>query len=747
MYFSYTALAEMQENFNFESSDIAVFTADNVRIKGEIFENNKNKVIIYSHSLIGSGDDNVITNLLNIFGEDYDLITFDFRGHRSSFKISSTGGDEILDLREVISFAYDKGYEKVVVLGIGMGGCVALRTAEIFKNINALIVVSPSGFTPEFQPFLVKIISDITLNTDFGKLPLKVISNTRIGSRYSSAYPNDIIKDLSQIPFLLLQSENDRYVNFSKLYDAFSEIKGQKEIVVTPGNLHGDKLLTEENLIKIKTWLKAIMPEENRTVRSISEEEQAIFNPGNINISLKGDMPVPEELIIEGLNERLSGTNTNHPEVLLSESDILETLGNVLSYHGYSQATLSMENSGSSVEIEIMIPQINSVIIEGNKWISNDYIQKILRIDGDYFNSYELDTAIRRLSAEPAINTVRAETIPTQDGSVNIVVKVNEQRAYRLLLSTKFTDIDKFYSAGFSFNEYNPPGFQIEAKAMVGVFNKDVLSEVRIAKSFWDNNLRFYGKYFNTVKSRDDLDYIYTRQEVQETGGAIAAGYQFSSTIDFDLGIYEKDYKTPKGTLEFPIIEGTNIGNFFKLNLGGMLPLQGEPRFLWRHTFYYQNSGLNGSGDFDFSNFQLNFSGDLKLWRRHRSVSTIHYGWINGAAPPQEYFSLGGMTTLPAYEDDSFINTRMIRASQALYISAENWFDETSKLAPLCFISTFGAGTVWDKGESFDYSDLKMNIGFELEYYKVLRLGISSGIGPHRVSSPRIYIGWGTHVF
>ena len=152
-------------------------------------------------------------------------------------------------------------------------------------------------------------------------------------------------------------------------------------------------------------------------------------------------------------------------------------------------------------------------------------------------------------------------------------------------------------------------------------------------------------------------------------------------------------------------------------------------------------------GDFDFNTFQLNFTGNFNLWRRHQSVTTFHYGWLSGEAPPQEHFSLGGMTTLPGYPDDSFVNTRMMRVSQAIYLDASNWAAETSLLAPFRFIFSFNAGTVWGNDEKFVVSDLKMDTGFELEYNEVLRLGIAVPVGPQRVKSPRVYLGWRAHVW
>ena len=624
---------------------------------------------------------------------------------------------------------------------------MAIRTAGIFRNIDALIVVSPSGFSPDVQPFLTKIATDITLNTDFGRIPLRILTNTRLGTRYTAGYPIDIIARVYPIPLLVIQSKNDRFVNLDKLRDAFGRALEPKKLIEVPGRLHADKLLVKSTMTEIGNWLKDVFPERKYEDSSLLEEGSVYDYPDSIQIVLTGDLPIPEELILRDFYERLYGLAGTSHNTKINTENIFRNLEDVLSFYGYTVTSLAISDSVPLFKIQISIPKIHSVSIEGNKYVTDDYIRRLLKIDGDYYNSYELDKAVRRLSSEQSIQTAKSSYTTREDGKVDLHLTVIEQRPYRLLFSTKFTDIDKFYSIGLTWNEFNPSGIQYEGKEMVGVFNRDLLTSFSAAKYVWGNNILLYGKYFDTIKSRDDLDYIYTRQEVRETGGEVAVSYQWTSTIKTNLGVFGKGYKSPEVTSKFLVQEGTAIGNFLKLDISGKFPPQGIPRFYWEHTFYYQNSGIGGMGDFNFNTFQFNFKGDLNLWRRHRSLTTLHFGWLSGEAPPQEHFSLGGMTTLPGYPDDSFVNTRMTRVSQVIYLSASNWVDETSSLAPFRIIFTFNVGTVWGNDIKFEVSDLKMDVGFELDYNEVLRLGIAAPVGPQRLKSPRVYIGWGTHVW
>jgi hypothetical protein len=89
----------------------------------------------------------------------------------------------------------------------------------------------------------------------------------------------------------------------------------------------------------------------------------------------------------------------------------------------------------------------------------------------------------------------------------------------------------------------------------------------------------------------------------------------------------------------------------------------------------------------------------------------------------------------------------MVLFSQGLYLSARSLVDETSRLAPLRFILSFHAGTVWGDTDKLQLEDLKTDVVFEFDYMKTIRAGVAIPTGGLRTGSARVYIGWGEHVF
>lgn len=713
--------------------EFRVRTADFVEIAGRIYDGGKKRLIIYCHPLLGNATREVDV-LSNTFGDDYDVLTFDFRGHRSSSGECTSGGNEILDLRAVIAYARSIGYGEVLVFGAGMGGTVGARAAAIFGNVDGLVVLSPSGFSPEVSPLPVRVITDVTTGTMFGKIPIRILTQTRLGQPYAAGYPVDAVPSPSSVPALIIQSEDDHFVRSDRIHEIFAGVLEPTQMLIVPGTRHAGDLLNADVLEIIREFVGEHIG---------AERDRRPAPPGRqlekTKIDISGDLPVPEDIL---KNELVKTTAASRRDSSRSV-DLGLQLKRLLDLRGYSMAVVSRNDSSLVVES----PKIESVQMRGNRWMSDQYIRSVLSLDGDFYNSYELDSSMRKLALEPGVNTVKSRVVQRNDGNVDIQLEIVEQKPYRLLLATKFTDTDKYFGLGLSWNEFNPAAFNSEGRVLFGLEGHDLLGEVRLGKAVFRNTLKFGVSLFDVVKSRDDLDYIFTRQEVQETGGELKVDYDITSYSTVAVSAFEKRYGEPKIRQLFPVESGTADGVGFKFYLTGKLPLQGIPRFRWEHTFYYQNCGIFDYGDFGFETYQLNLSGESTVTDFVKTRTTVHSGWIKGPSPPQEQFSLGGMTTLPGYADDSFVNTRMFLAGQKVYFSARSWAGETSKWAPLRLILAFHAGTVWGDQEELHPDQLRMDAGVELDYMETLRAGVVWPVGPFRGDSPRVYVGWGVHVF
>lgn len=725
--------------------DFYIETIDKVLIKSKLYSAENDRVIIYCHRALGNRSGPEVDRLVAAFIDRYDLITFDFRGHSSSFGVTTTGGEEILDLRAVIGFARSRGYKHVAVLGAGMGGSVGLRTAGTLGNIDALVVVSPSGFSPSLAPFLVRVISDKALATPYGKVPLRIFMRTRVGMRYSAGYPAEFMPSVDAVPMLIFQAEEDGFVSLRRLRLVFESLPDRGHLLITPGTRHAEDLINDTTIKRTEAFLDSVFEKRNapglHTCTRPSDSGYRIDR-----IGLTGDIPLPEDFMLGELESRLSAVYGSPRESDYQLETLLHNIQSILAFHGYTRSALTATDSLSYLTVDISLPRVHSISIEGNRWVEKDYIRRVLDLGHDWFNAYELDSALRRVASEPAIRTARSRVVELPDGCLDIRVTIFEERPYHFLVTGKCTDIDDFLGIGFTWNEFNPTGFHYFGEVMMGIEEYDVLTQHTLGRNLLRGRLMLAGTYFDVVRSRDDVEYVFTRQEVHEIGGELSCRYGFSSSIAAEVSLGGREYKAPVVSTGMPVQEGTAGGISVRLDLKGRLPRHRAPRFDWRHTLYYRNVGPWDIGDFSYEIYQLNFWGDLRLFEHHKLRNTLHIGWLNQDAPPQEHLSLGGMTTLPGYPDDSFVGTRLLLAGQSVFLSAASIVPETSVWHPLRLRFFFDAGTVRTSGENFRVNALRMDTGFEFDYLEILRAGIAWPVGPLREDSPRIYVGWGTHV-
>lgn len=729
-----------------DRSPLLLRTIDNVTIQGEVLAAGNDRVIIYCHRLMHGGGDEEFERMAAVFLDGYDLIAINFRGHGSSYGASSVGGQEILDLRAAVSYAKHCGYRSVVVVGAGMGGTVGVRAALIFRNIDALVVISPSGFAPDIAPFSIGILSDIALDSAFGKVPLRVVTNTRLGERYSSGFPVDILSFLDSVPTLIVHSSGDRYVSMEKLERALEGRFATEDIVIVPGTRHAEDLMEPDILARIRAFLDEELEQADENAADAAPGAATFTERDIARMRLSGDMPVPERIALNELRARFAADTAVAQGRGFTARGIARALEEVLALRGYTRSSVSVIDTVPNLALRISAPRIRSVSIDGNRFVKERYLENILGIDGDYYNAYELDAGIRRVSSEPTVESVLPSVRDRDDDTVDIRVNIRERKPYRFLVATKFTDMDKYFGAGVTWNEFNPTGLRYEGMCMIGALDQEFLTSHRLGKNFLGGALNVSGGYFDVAKSRDDLSYVFTRQEVRERGGDLSVRYAISSSIAATLAAFGKYYLKPVSP-DHPVDEGTVAGGSVKLDLSGRLPFQGPPRFRWRHTAYYQKSGPGGIGDFQFDTYQFNLESEFLFLRSSKTRTMIHGGWISGSVPPQELLSLGGMHTIPGYADDAFVGARMFLVGQELYISARNIVGDASVWAPLRLIVSFHAGTVWDVGEGFETSDLRTDIVIEFDYKETLRFGIAIPTGGQSDESPRFYIGWNEHVY
>jgi pimeloyl-ACP methyl ester carboxylesterase len=699
-----------------------------------LYRRDGDAVVIFCHSALRGGDHLDAERLLAALPPRFDLITFDFRGHHASFGISTMGGDEILDVRAVIGFAHAERYPRLALLGAGMGATAAGRAAMVFGNVDALVAVSPSGFASEFAPLVAQWVEFLMIDTAYGEVSLRLIANTRLRPRELAGFPADIALGIAPPPTLVILARDDRQVKLDRFEELMEERFPDFTLRLVDGREHAEDLL--DGALLAEAGDGALLAEAGAFLDSAVPPPAGTGASPAEPVAIRGEVPIPETV---ARNELRAGAQQG------ATGAVAQRLREVLAFHGYALASVSTPDSTGAVTVKT--PRIRHIELQGNRHVSDDHLLSVLNIGGGYFNAYELDTAVRRVSGDPAVRAVHESIRRRPDGDIDVTLDIQEVFPARFFATAKFTDIDQFYGAGVTWNELNPTSLQLEGRVLYGREGGRFLSETRVGKYTLANTLFLSVAHYNMIRSRDELAFVYTRQEVHNVGGEVASRYRVSQNVALELGAFVQRDREPEGSPELPVTEGDQAGGTARLDVAGRLPLQGPPWLTWRQTLYYRNAGMFDHGDFSFDTYQWNLSVEVPVAPHISTLSTAHAGRVTAGAPPQNLLSLGGMHTFPGYEDDEFVDSRMALASFGLYISARRWVDETSRWAPLRLIVSGHVGTVWGRGQDYGARHVATDVMLEVDYRKLARVGYVIPTGGLRdLSEPRIFVGWGEHV-
>ena len=136
--------ADSPSNYGLTAEAVEFQSGDGVLLRGwYIPVDNSTKAIVICSGANGSLDADVhVAPWLHEAG--FSVLLFNWRAHGGSGgDVVTLGFNERYDLIAAVKFAKSNGAERVGVLGFSMGGTVAIATAAVFEDINAVVADSP----------------------------------------------------------------------------------------------------------------------------------------------------------------------------------------------------------------------------------------------------------------------------------------------------------------------------------------------------------------------------------------------------------------------------------------------------------------------------------------------------------------------------------------------------------------------------------------------------------------------------
>ncbi|MBN1794868.1 MAG: alpha/beta fold hydrolase [Candidatus Omnitrophica bacterium] len=219
----------------------SLFTEDGIGIAFHHYRKEGSKVIILAHGFYNNKDAYLFRYIAASIFKEYPVISFDFRGHGQSEGLFSWTSDEEKDLRAVIAYARQNGYEKIGVVGFSLGAAVAIVEAAKNDVIDSVIAVSaPYDFWKINCHFWKEdMLDDLVLNVG----PKGKGKGVRPGSPFrEKVSPISVVNSIAPKPILFIHGKKDWLIHYSHSEKLFEAAEEPKKIVILEGAGHAERI-------------------------------------------------------------------------------------------------------------------------------------------------------------------------------------------------------------------------------------------------------------------------------------------------------------------------------------------------------------------------------------------------------------------------------------------------------------------------------------------------------------------------
>lgn len=218
-----------------------LLTADNHKIAVGHLKTGHAEAVVLAHGFYNNKDAYLFRKMAEDFSRDFDVISFDFRGHGKSSGLFSFTSLESEDLRAVVAYAKERSYRSIGVIGFSLGAAVAIIEGSRNSGIQSFISVSsPYDFWKiDYRFWEKEMLEDLKLNLGAkgkGK-------GFRPGNPFlTKVRPMDAVAKIAPRPILFIHGRQDWLIHPMHSAKLYRKAKQPKKIVLVDDAGHAEKI-------------------------------------------------------------------------------------------------------------------------------------------------------------------------------------------------------------------------------------------------------------------------------------------------------------------------------------------------------------------------------------------------------------------------------------------------------------------------------------------------------------------------
>lgn len=235
--------------------NLTLKTKDKIDIAINYYSNGHDEIVIVAPGWCMTKDSNAFCEISEMFAKNFDVISFDFRGHGKSGGMFTFTAKELMDIDAVIRFVRKSKYKKIFLAGFSLGAAMSIIYASKSRYIDKVIAVSAPT---EFDKIENQMWKKEAWGETFKKFELDRFASIRpYPIPLKKINPIDVVGKI-KVPTLFIAGEKDPTVHPWHTKNLYEKATCPKEYKEYKDGCHAEDLFLhyEEDFSKLCTdWL------------------------------------------------------------------------------------------------------------------------------------------------------------------------------------------------------------------------------------------------------------------------------------------------------------------------------------------------------------------------------------------------------------------------------------------------------------------------------------------------------------